>query len=152
MKTATIKWSNGMQFIGETGSGHSIVMDARPEVGGEDRGPRPGELPLVALGGCTGMDVVSILRKMRVPFDRFEIDIEGDEAAEHPKAITDIRITYRLWGEGIPEDRYIRAVQLSQNRYCSVSALLQKGANIRYRCELNGTEIYNGVPMPEKTS
>lgn len=149
MKKVTVRWNNGMQFSGETGSGHTVIMDAREEVGGRDSGPRPAELPLVALGGCTGMDVVSILNKMRVPFDRFEIDLEGDERTEHPKAITKIRLVYRLWGEGVAPDRYIRAVQLSQNRYCSVSALLQKGAAIEYRCELNGEEIYSGVPEPE---
>lgn len=140
MKQTTVSWVGNMAFRARTGSGHEVLMDARPDVGGEDGGPRPTELLLAALGGCTGMDVVSILRKMRVQFDRFEMAIEADSAKEHPKVFTDFRLVYRLWGE-VPEEKYRRAVELSQQTYCSVSAFFKKGAAVDYRLELNGAPV-----------
>lgn len=137
MKTAVVSWSGGMAFSARTGTEHDVIMDARLDVGGEDKGPRPTELLLAALGGCTGMDVVSVLRKMRVPFDKFDMAIEADEGTEHPKAFTEFRLVYRLWGPDIPEDRFRRAVELSQTTYCSVSALLKKALEVKYRLELN---------------
>lgn len=141
MKEALVTFTGGMSFSGRTGSGHDVMMDAREEVGGENKGPRPTELLLAALGGCTGMDVVSILRKMRVDIDRFEMALEADEGDEHPKAFATFRMVYRLWGQDIPEDKYRRAVELSQTTYCSVSALYKKGASVTYRLELNGTPL-----------
>lgn len=142
MKEAVVTFSGGMAFTGRSGSGHEIVMDARPDVGGENKGPRPTELLLAALGGCTGMDVVSILRKMRVEFDRFEMAIEAHEAEEHPKLFTGFQMVYRLWGKEIAPDKYRRAVELSQTTYCSVSALYKKGgAAVSYRLELNGEPL-----------
>lgn len=146
MKQALVSWTGGMAFTGQTGSGHDVVMDARPDVGGQDLGPRPTDLLLVALGGCSGMDVVSVLKKMRVEFERLEMAIEADSASEHPKLFTDFRMVYRLWGpEGI-EEKFRKAVELSQTKYCSVSALYKKGANVDYRLELNGTPLTNTVP------
>lgn len=141
MKEAVVSWSGGMAFTACTGSQHKMVMDAREDVGGQNLGPRPTELLLAALGGCTGMDVVSVLNKMRVPFDRFETAIEADEAAEHPKAFEQFRLVYRIWGAGIPEEKYRRAVELSQTKYCGVSALYKKGAQVTYRLELNGQPL-----------
>jgi putative redox protein len=130
-----------MAFAGRTGSGHDVVMDAREDVGGENKGPRPTELLLTALGGCTGMDVVSVLKKMRVEFDRFEMAIEADEGPEHPKAFTDFRLVYRLWAADGSADQFRRAVELSQTKYCGVSALYKKGANVGYHLELNGKPL-----------
>jgi putative redox protein len=141
MKEALVTWTGGMAFKAQTGSGHDLIMDARAEVGGENKGPRPTELLLAALGGCTGMDVVSILRKMRIEFDRFEMAIEADEAAEHPKAFTTFRLVYRLWGQDVPPEKFKRAVELSQTTYCGVSALYKKGATVEYRLELNGEAL-----------
>jgi len=87
------------------------------------------------------MDVVSVLRKMRVPFDKFDMAIEADEGAEHPKAFTEFRLVYRLWGTDVHEDRFRRAVELSQTTYCSVSALFKKGSSVKYRLELNGQPL-----------
>lgn len=140
MKTVSVRWNGKMSFAGHTDSGHDVVMDARPEVGGEDRGPRPSELVLVGLGGCTGMDVVSILTKMRIPFTDFRVDIEADSASEHPKSFTDIRLVYRVWGD-VPAEKFLRAVELSWGTYCSVANLLKKGANLSYRCEINGEPV-----------
>lgn len=141
MKEAVVTWSGGMAFTGRTGSGHDVIMDARTDVGGENKGPRPTELLLAALGGCTGMDVVSVLRKMRVEFDKLEMAIEAEEGTEHPKSFTTFRMVYRLWGANVPEDKYRRAVELSQTTYCSVSALYKKGAPVTYRLELNGEPL-----------
>jgi putative redox protein len=135
MKTARAKWVEGMQFVGSTPSGHSIVLDANEKVGGVDSGPRAKELLLVGLGGCTGMDVVSILRKMRVPFDSFEVEIHAEEAEEHPKIWTKIEIVYRIAGD-VPEDKFLKAITLSQERYCSVTAMLRGAAQITFRHEI----------------
>ncbi|MFH1011391.1 MAG: OsmC family protein [bacterium] len=135
MKTARVKWVEGMQFSGRVPSGHSILMDATEAVGGADSGARPKELLLAGLGGCTGMDVVSILRKMRVPFDSFEIEIHAESSEEHPKVWTRIELIYRIVGD-VPEDKFVKAISLSQERYCSVSAMLRGAAAITFRHEV----------------
>lgn len=140
LKTVSVKWNGKMGFVGHPDSGHEVLMDARAEGGGEDRGPRPSELVLVGLGGCTGMDVVSILGKMRIPITDFRVDIEADSATEHPKSFTDIRLVYRVWGDVSP-DKFLRAVELSWGTYCSVANLLKKGAKMSYRCEINGEPV-----------
>lgn len=141
MKESLITWMGGMAFNAHTSSAHDVVMDAREEVGGENKGPRPTELLLAGLGGCTGMDVVSILRKMRVEFDRVEIAIEADEATEHPKSFTDFRMTYRVFGADVPTDKVKRAVELSETTYCSVAGLFRQGAKISYTIEINGQVV-----------
>ncbi len=138
---AKVKWEGGMQFLGETQSGHQVRMDAAEQVGGKNQASRPTELVLVGLGGCTGMDVVSILEKMRIPFDSFQVDIEGDRAKDHPKVFTEIRLVYRIWGKEIPRDKFERAVTLSQERYCTVSNMLNKTARITYQLEINGERV-----------
>jgi len=112
-------WHEGMRFIGIGPSGHAVLMDAAPEAGGEDSAPRPTELLLFALGGCTAMDIVSILDKMRTPPRRFEVVIQAERAPEHPKAVRKIHLVYRA--EGVPEENLLKAAKLSQERYCSVS-------------------------------
>ena len=135
MKTARVKWVEGMQFLGHVPSGHTVVMDATAEVGGADSASRPKELLLAGLGGCTGMDVVSILRKMHVPFDSFEIEVHAEESTEHPKTWTRIELVYRIVGD-VPEDKFLKAINLSQERYCAVSAMLGKAAEITVRHEI----------------
>lgn len=141
MKEVLVTWKGGMAFNGHSGSGHDMLMDARADVGGQDAGARPTELLLTALGGCSGMDVISILRKMRVTVDRFEMAVEADESTEHPKAFTTFRMVYRIWGSEVTEEKYRRAVELSQSSYCSVGNLFKKGAPVSYRLELNGTPL-----------
>ncbi len=114
-----VSWHEGLRFLGLAPSGHAVVMDGAKEVGGEDSGPRPTALLLVALGGCTGMDVVSILQKMRTPPRRFWLEIHAERAAEHPKAVRRVHLTYVA--EGVPEENLRRAAELSQERYCSVA-------------------------------
>lgn len=134
---ARVTLNEGMQFVGNSESGHAVLLDAAPEVGGTDTALRPMEFLLISLGGCTGMDVVSILRKMRVEWERFEILLEAERAPEHPKVFTKIRLTYRIWGDDIPEDKLKKAIDLSQERYCSVTAMLSKTAEISYEYRIN---------------
>lgn len=126
-----VNWTEDMSFE-STVSGHKIILDASEDVGGKNRGPRPKPLTLVSLGGCTGMDVVSILKKMRVEFDKLDIDVEGDLTEEHPKYYHTIKITYKFKGKGLPLDKIEKAVNLSQERYCGVTAMLSKAAKIEH--------------------
>ncbi len=119
---AKVNWEKGMRFVGAGPSGHPVAMDAALEVGGENSAPRPTELLLCALGGCTGMDVVSILEKMRTPARSLEILISAERAPEHPKAFKKARILFRA--EGVPEENLRKAAQLSHERYCSVGSSL----------------------------
>lgn len=114
-----VTWDKGLRFVGVGPSGNAVAMDAAPDVGGGNTGPRPTELLLAALGGCTGMDVVSILEKMRTPPRSLEVEISGERAPEHPKAFRRIRVRFRA--TGVPEENLRKAVQLSRERYCSVA-------------------------------
>ncbi len=120
-ETITTRWLGDMAFESEV-DGHKIYMDSSQEHGGKNMGPRPKPLMMVALAGCTGMDVASILKKMREDVDEFSIDIEGDVTEEHPKRFGGMKIIYRLKGKGINRKNVEKAVDLSQSRYCGVSA------------------------------
>jgi len=124
-ETVTTKWLSNMAFEAEI-NGHKIVIDAVPEVGGENRGPRPKPLMLAALGGCTGMDVISILNKMRVEVDSFNVIVEGDLTEEHPKHFYKMHVIYEFTGKDLPLDKLQKAVELSEERYCGVSASYRK--------------------------
>ncbi len=127
-----VTWTDGMSF--ETSvNDHKIVLDAVEAVGGKDKGPRPKPLLLVALGGCTGMDVVSMLKKMRVEFDYFNVEVEGELTEEHPKYYHTITINYIFKGKDLPMEKIEKAVNLSQDRYCGVSAMLNKAAKIEHK-------------------
>jgi putative redox protein len=128
-----ITWKGKMVFEGKTESGHSVSMDAKPEFGGEERGPRPMELLMVALGGCTGMDVISILKKIRIDLESMTINIDSEQATEHPKVFTKINIEYNFTGKNIKEENVKKAIELSQEKYCSVSAMLKEKAEITYK-------------------
>lgn len=129
---ARVRWTVGMRFDGSAESGGAMTMDARPEHGGEGAGPSPMETVLLALGGCTGMDVISILVKMRAPLAGLEIAISADRADEHPRVFTRIALEYVFVGDGLRPEQVSRAVELSQERYCSVSAMLRKAAPLTY--------------------
>ncbi len=135
---ATIQWKDSMRFVASADSAHEVTMDAAPAGGGSDQGPRPMEMVLMGLGGCTGMDVVSILGKMRVAFDDFRVDIEAERAAEHPKVFDRVAMVYRVWGTDVPEDKVKRAVDLTQEKYCSVLHMVNKTAAVTHRYEING--------------
>jgi putative redox protein len=107
-------------------NGHKLILDASPENGGEDKGPRPKALMLLALAGCTGMDVVSILKKMRVEVEGFWVSVEGNLTEEHPKYYDQIHVIYHFKGKDLPMDKLEKAVKLSEDKYCGVSALYKK--------------------------
>jgi putative redox protein len=132
MPKAKVTYVNGMQFVGEADSGHAIVMDGPPETGGKDTGLRPTELLLVGLGGCSGMDVVSILKKKKQAITGIEININGQKAESFPQKFTEIEIEFIIKGKNISEEAVKRAVQLSMEKYCSVKATLEGSANINY--------------------
>jgi len=121
----TAKWLNNMAFEAEA-NGHKIILDAEPEVGGENRGPRPKPFMLAAIGGCTAMDIISILQKMRVEIEKFNVHVEGDLTEEHPKQYYKMHVIYEFTGKNLPIDKLKKAVKLSEDRYCGVSAVYKK--------------------------
>jgi putative redox protein len=133
---ATVTWTSGMAFEAEQ-EGQRIPIDV-PGPDGTSRGVRPKGLLLAGLGGCTGMDVVSILEKMRVPFEGLAVDVSADQSEDHPKVFTAIHVTYRFRGRDLPMDKLARAVQLSQEKYCGVSAMLGKTATITTEIVVEG--------------
>ncbi len=129
MATARMDFYSGMLFYSKTLSGHDLIVDAEPSVGGRDAGPRPKELLLYSLMGCTGMDVVSLLRKMRVieNLESFRIEVEYEQSQEHPKVYTKIHLKYIFkFNVEPPREQVEKAVNLSQEKYCGVSAMLKK--------------------------
>ena len=136
MKTARIKWVENLKFVGDAPSGHSILMDGPPDSGGEDVAVRPGELTLVALGGCTGIDVVSILKKMRQQIDSFEVIVNADSRDEHPKTWSKLHLKYILKGKNLDESKIKTAIELSQDKYCSVSAIMKKSAELTWEYQI----------------
>lgn len=124
-------WKGNMKFDAVV-SGHHVIMDALPAVGGNDEGARPKELMLAALAGCTGMDVISILKKMRIEPEYFNIRVEADMTEEHPKHYTAMHIFYEFRGENLETDKLQKAVDLSQERYCGVSTSYRKAMEITH--------------------
>jgi putative redox protein len=135
MKEAiNVRWAGDMAF--EAGvSGHTVLMDAREEVGGHDQGPRPKALMMASLAGCTGMDVISILKKMKVEPESLNIRIEGTLTEEHPKKYTAMHVIYEFRGD-LPEDKLHRAVELSQDKYCGVSATLRDAFPVTWEIKI----------------
>ena len=137
---ANVVQVKGISFIGKAATNHWVAMDGPADFKGSDAGTRPKELILIGLGGCTGADVASMLSKMKAPVSRFEIDIDAESAEEHPKVFTKIHLTYKFWGEGVKEDNLEKAITLSQDKYCSVSAMLKKAVEITHSYKLNPAE------------
>jgi putative redox protein len=136
MKTiAEVTFKEGMSFEVEVDK-HKFMIDATPEVGGKDRGPRPKPLVLAALGGCTSMDVISILKKMRVEPDFFNVDVSAEMTDEHPKYYNKIHLTYQFKGKNLPMDKLEKAINLSQDRYCGVTAMLDAVAEITHEIQI----------------
>lgn len=127
---STVTLKEAMHFQGELG-GFDIPIDANAEVGGQNKGPTPKGLVLTSLAGCTAMDVISILRKMRIEPDLFSVEAEADLSDEHPRVFKSIKLTYRFKGD-VPRDKAQKAIELSQDHYCGVSAMLKKAAPIEY--------------------
>ncbi|MCX5975227.1 MAG: OsmC family protein [Coprothermobacterota bacterium] len=130
MAHCSVKWVQGMQFVASDDLGHAMVLDTSAEVGGLGQGFRPGQLLLVALGGCTGMDVISILEKKKQKITSLEVHVKGENATEFPKRYTKMTVEYRLRGIGISEEAVQHAIQLSEDKYCLVRATLLPGVQI----------------------
>ena len=134
-KDAQVIWQSGLAFEGTAGSGFSVRMDTTPDEGGGS-GFSPMELVLLGLASCTAMDVISILRKMRVPVEGFSVHVKADLTPNHPRVFTTVRITYRFRGKELPMDKLETAVKLSQEKYCGVSAMLRKAAELTYEIQI----------------
>lgn len=125
------RWLENLAFEAEVND-HTIVMDVDELNGGNNLGPRPKTLSLVSLAGCTGMDVISILKKMNVEPEEFNITVEGDIKEDHPKYYEKILITYHFKGKNLPTDKIQKAIQLSQEKYCGVTAMLRNGTVVEH--------------------
>lgn len=132
---ARAKLIEGMAFLGESGSGHAIVMDGAPEYGGRNLGIRPMELLLIGLAGCTAFDVVNILRKGREDVADCVVDVTSERAAEDPKVFTAIHLSYTVKGKNLAPAKVERAIQLSKEKYCSASIMLGQVAKITHSWE-----------------
>ncbi len=132
MPSAKIKYTDGMQFVGEAGSGHAIVMDTDPEFGGANTGLRPTELLLIGVGGCSGMDIVSVLKKKKQHLTGLEVNVGGKKAETYPQKFTDINIEFVVRGRNLSEEAVKKAVDLSMEKYCSVKATLEGSAKITF--------------------
>jgi len=133
---ARAQWVDGRMFVGESGSGHSVVMDGAPESGGRNAGIRPMEMLLIGLAGCTAFDVVHILEKGRESVTLCTVDVEAERAKTDPKIFTSIHLRFRVAGKGLARTKVERAVQLSAEKYCSASIMLGKTAAISHEIEL----------------
>ena len=131
-KKAIVKHIKGVTFIGKSDSNHWVTMDGPESFGGSDAGSRPKELLLIALGGCTGSDVITILQKKKVQISNFEMNISADVAEEHPQVFTKINVEYVFHGKDIQEKDVERAIELSQTKYCSVTHMLKKAVEITH--------------------
>ncbi|OIP56514.1 MAG: osmotically inducible protein OsmC [Ignavibacteria bacterium CG2_30_36_16] len=140
VKSAYIKQINGITFAGKTDSNHWITMDGPKESGGSDAGIRPKELILLALGGCTSSDVVSILNKKRVKFDGYEINITSETSDSHPQVFTKINLEYVFYGNQMDPKNVERAIELSLTKYCGVTAMLEKACGISHTYRIVTTE------------
>ncbi len=133
--TINVKWMGDMAFEAAIRE-HRILMDANEDSGGNNKGPRPKPMLMASLAGCTGMDVMSILKKMKVEAKGLNIRVEGIIAEEHPKIYTSLHLIYEFTGENLPMDRLVRAIELSQEKYCGVSLSLQKAMPVTWEVKI----------------
>jgi len=129
---ARVKWVDGMAFVGESGSGHAVVMDGAPDSGGRNIGIRPMEMLLIGLGGCTAFDVVLILKRGREKIEDCTVEVTAERAETDPKVFTKIHLDYTLVGEGLSAVKVERAIKLSAEKYCSASIMLGKTAELTH--------------------
>lgn len=130
-ETIKTTWLNGLSFEAEV-DGHKIYLDTSMEHGGKNLGPRPKPMMMVALAGCTGMDVAAILKKMKVEMEGFTVEVEGDVTEDHPKKFEGMKIIYRVKGKNVPLKSVEKAVKLSKTKYCGVSANYSKAFPISH--------------------
>ena len=132
----TVKWVDGMAFLAETGSNHTLMMDGAPDAGGRNLAPRPMELLLAGAGGCTAFDVVLILKKGRHAIDGCEVALKAERAQTEPKVFTHIHLHYRVTGKNLKPETVARAIQLSKEKYCSATIMLGQTAEITHDFEI----------------
>lgn len=137
---ARVKWLDNMSFVGESGSGHSVVMDGPPELGGRNLGVRPMEMLLLGLGGCASFDVVLILQKSKQQVTDCEVEIEAERADKEPKVFTRIHLHFIVKGHDLSDEKVERAIRLSAEKYCSASIMLGKTAEVSHDFELRAAE------------
>jgi putative redox protein len=133
---ARVKWIENVSFLGESESGHTVVMDGAPDAGGRNIGMRPMELLLIGMGGCSSFDVVTILKKARLPITDCVAEISAERADEVPKVFTKIHVHYVVTGNNLAPNHVERAVKLSAEKYCSASIMLGKSAEITHDFEI----------------
>lgn len=133
---ARIQLAEGMTFVAESGSGHAVVVDAAPDVGGRDLGPRPMELVLMGTGACSAIDVVHILRKARQAITGCVVELDSERAADDPKVFTRIHLHYVVTGKSLAAAQVERAIKLSKEKYCSATIMLAKTAEVTFDFEV----------------
>jgi putative redox protein len=144
MPTKTsLEWIGGIAFDAEV-DGHKLKLDLGTEKGGKNLGPRPKPLLLAALSGCSAMDVVSILEKMKIRDYKLKVDMEAEQTTEHPITYSTIRMDFHLAGDNLPPDKVIKAVEMSITKYCGVYAMLSKASEIKTRIYIDNLEVWNG--------
>jgi len=132
----SVNWVDGLLMVGKSDSGHTITMDGPPESGGENLGVRPMEMLLLGVAGCTMIDVVTTLKKMRQDLSHLETKINAERATDHPKVFTDIHIQFILKGQNLDEKKVDKAITLSAEKYCSASIMLGETASITHDFEV----------------
>ena len=144
---ARVKWVEGVSFVAESGSGHSVVIDGAPDAGGRNAGMRPMEMVLAGTAGCSAFDVVWILKRARQPVTDCVVDADAERAASEPKVFTRIHLAYRVTGHGLDRHQVERAVRLSKEKYCSATAMLAKTAEVTYDVQV--VDVADGeTPSP----
>ena len=134
--TAKVSWVDGALFVAEGGSGHTITMDGAADIGGRNLASRPMEVMLMGMGGCTAIDVVSMLKKQRQDIESVEVALVGERAEEHPKVYTEVRVVYTVRGRKLNRALVERAVSLSDEKYCSATAMFKKTAKVTHEVVL----------------
>jgi putative redox protein len=143
MTTRTnLTWKENLAFEAEV-NGFKFMLDTGSDTGGTNLGPRPKPLLLAAMSGCSGMDTVSILKKMRITDYKLQINMEAEQSDEHPKIYQAIRMTFEFTGIDLPQEKVINAVELSINKYCAVYAMLKFAAKITTKIKINNKEVWN---------
>ncbi len=146
--TATVQLEAEMRFGAESGSGHHLTLDATEQHGGKNAGFIPMELLLVSLAGCTGMDVISMLRKMRQQVTDYKVHVEGIRAEEHPMVFVEMTVEHVVTGHHMQPEAVARAIQLSEERYCGAGAMLGKVAHLTHRFTIVEAEDASGPATP----
>jgi putative redox protein len=142
---ARVKWVEGVSFVAETGSGHSVVIDGAPEAGGRNVGMRPLEMVLAGTAACSAFDVLWILRRARQKVSDCVVEADAERANEEPKVFTRIHLRYRVAGDGLDRHQVERAARLSKEKYCSATAMLAKTAEITYDVEVLEGAVVPGI-------